>query len=162
MTKPTGVREIIDGIETKQWWVDDLEQKQCGPWSTVEELRWPDTEKVFHAVEKAAFDKVVAIALELERQRNSHIKCWMSDDRQSVGGRMNPDNPNFRTPEEESRAEEYAKLKAENERLRNAFYEVTSFVDCMCLGDEKCWACTEINKIRKTIEDDKANQSEEK
>lgn len=109
MTKPTGVREIIDGIETKQWWVDDLEQKQCGPWSTVEELRWPDTEKVFHAVEKAAFDKVVAIALELERQRNSHIKCWMSDDQ--AKHEMNFHN---------SKLEKIEKLKASLEWYANA------------------------------------------
>ena len=32
---------------------------------------------------------------------------------------MNPDNPTFRTPEEESRAEEYAKLKAENDILKS-------------------------------------------
>lgn len=55
-----------------------------------------------------------------------------------------------------------AELKAENERLRKAFYEVASLVDCMCLGDEKCWACTKIDKIHKTFEDDKTNRSEEK
>lgn len=31
---------------------------------------------------------------------------------------MNPDNPTFRTPEEEARAQEFVKLKAENERLK--------------------------------------------
>lgn len=31
---------------------------------------------------------------------------------------MNPDNPNFRTPEEEARAEELVKLSDENEKLK--------------------------------------------
>lgn len=32
---------------------------------------------------------------------------------------MNPDNPNFRTPEEEARAQEFVKLKDENDILKS-------------------------------------------
>lgn len=32
---------------------------------------------------------------------------------------MNPDNPNFRTPEEEARAQEFVKLKVENDILKS-------------------------------------------
>ena len=39
---------------------------------------------------------------------------------------MNPDNPTFRTPEEESRAEEYAKLKAEVDHLNRQLADAMS------------------------------------
>lgn len=38
--------------------------------------------------------------------------------RKTKGQGMNPDNPNFRTPEEEARAAEFVRLKAEVELLR--------------------------------------------
>ena len=41
---------------------------------------------------------------------------------------MNPDNPNFRTPEEEARAQEFAKLKTENETLKQMWERATKFV----------------------------------
>lgn len=37
---------------------------------------------------------------------------------------MNPDNPTFRTPEEEARAKEYVRLKEENARLRAALQQI--------------------------------------
>lgn len=58
MTKPTGVREIIEGIE-KDTYTDGL-----GDW-----------------IDKDAFDKVVAIALKVEEQRDSLLKqlCFVCD-----------------------------------------------------------------------------------
>lgn len=41
---------------------------------------------------------------------------------------MNPDNPNFRTPEEEARAAELVKLKAELAELKWHWQEATKFV----------------------------------
>jgi transcriptional accessory protein Tex/SPT6 len=41
---------------------------------------------------------------------------------------MNPDNPNFRTPEEEARVAELVKLKAENETLKQMWERATQFV----------------------------------
>lgn len=54
MTKPTGVREIIEGIELREVTIHHRG------------VNWPTSK----AVDKAAFDKVVAIALELEKQRD--------------------------------------------------------------------------------------------
>lgn len=57
MTKPTGVREIIEGIELREVTIHHRG------------VNWPTSK----AVDKSAFDKVVAIALELEKQRNEKI-----------------------------------------------------------------------------------------
>lgn len=49
---------------------------------------------------------------------------------------MNPDNPNFRTPEEEARAAELVRLKAEVARQARVIEKLKSYakhrVDCIC------------------------------
>ena len=68
MTKPTGVREIIEGIDINEL---SLEFGWRGGPVFGEKKNFASVVKA--VVDKAAFDKVVAIALELETQRNEKI-----------------------------------------------------------------------------------------
>ena len=62
MTKPTGVREIIEGL---QLWTGEMKVSSgTYTYDGVAEFMYID------AVSLQDFDKVVAIALELERQRD--------------------------------------------------------------------------------------------
>lgn len=37
--------------KARDFWIDDLTLKVCGPWSDVKEMSWPDCEKVLHVRE---------------------------------------------------------------------------------------------------------------
>ena len=52
----------------REFWIDDLTLKHCGPWSEIAELGWPDCEKAIHAVEVSAL-AVATARFEAERER---------------------------------------------------------------------------------------------
>lgn len=43
--------EYGDVIKPREFWVDDLTLKCCGPWEEIKDIPWPDNEKVLHVVE---------------------------------------------------------------------------------------------------------------
>lgn len=45
------------GVRT-EWWVDDVTQKVCGPWSDVQKMDWPNHDYVFHAIDYDTFESV--------------------------------------------------------------------------------------------------------
>jgi hypothetical protein len=61
---------------------------------------------------------------------------------------MNPDNPTFRTPEEEARAQELVKLKAENDILKSKVSQFESTLkETMRVRD------AEIEKLKRVVTD---------
>jgi hypothetical protein len=44
----------------REWWVDDLTSRVCAPWNHetlgVQTMKWPDSDKVIHVIEKSAYD----------------------------------------------------------------------------------------------------------
>lgn len=60
---------------------------------------------------------------------------------------MNPDNPNFRTPEEEARAQEFVKLKDENDILKSKVSQFESTLkETMRVRD------AEIEKLKRVVD----------
>ncbi len=43
---------LLDG---KEFWVDDVTGRVCGPWSEAKDMSWPDNEKVLHVIEHHCF-----------------------------------------------------------------------------------------------------------
>lgn len=37
--------------KAREWWVDDITGRICGPWKEVADMSWPDYEKVIHVRE---------------------------------------------------------------------------------------------------------------
>jgi hypothetical protein len=40
-----------DGDLPREFWIDDLTLRRCGPWSEAKDITWPDSEKIIHVRE---------------------------------------------------------------------------------------------------------------
>ncbi len=44
----------------KEWWIDDVGEKVCGPWAEISKIEWPAYDYVYHAIDYSEFERVEA------------------------------------------------------------------------------------------------------
>lgn len=52
----------------REFWVDDLTLKCCGPWEEIKDIPWPDNEKVLHVIDIEEYQKLQQEIVKLKDQ----------------------------------------------------------------------------------------------